>query len=430
MLNSEWYIIQDSCIVSEKIYKLFKDDLEFGDINKTKKGYISRFVGFVFCKDKILISFPKHYFSYEKLDEFQPIKKDSKSTLYEDIRILFKVIQKAAVKKSKNTIGARDDLNSNYPFQYFFEVYNYFIKYGLYTNELEITKLGYMGKIDWKRTLHKSPIVVNKGNLLYMPLVIKKKINKHVFVSKCMAYVIDSTATILSILVNFKSTNLDTSDINWGNKTKIISQLRDIKQSIFKDKQKNLINSLIKFFENEYKGGHTIKLKTWSFDLIWEDMIGLYLNYYFESINDQGYINFSNVKRTQKKKFEKGKFFPDVLKEGGRSLEPDYYLVENNTRYIFDGKYYDKVRELNYKQIAYYFLLKHYEGIEEVVNDEKIVNPLLTHNILILPTDIDSNNTSNYKIHFNLNTDFNKDETELKIKEQYCNTKKVMLAYI
>lgn len=430
MLNSEWFIIQDGCIVPEKIYKLFKEDLEMGDINKTNKGYISKFVGFIFCNDKILISFPKHYFSYGKLGEYQPITKELKSTLYADIRILFKVIQKVAVKKSEKTIGVRDELNSNYPFHYFFEVYNYFLKYGLYTDEQEIRKLGYTGKIDWKKSLLKSPMVVSKGNLLYMPFIIKKKIYEHVFISKCMAYVIDSTSNIMSAFADFKRTDLDTKDINWENKSKIISQLRDIKQSIFKDKQKKLITSLINFFENEYKGDHTIKLKTWSFDLIWEDMIGLYLNYYFDSINDQGYINFSSIKKTQMKKFEKGKFFPDVLRESGRRLEPDYYLVEENARYIFDGKYYDEVRELNYKQIAYYFLLKHHKGTEEVVNDEKVVIPLPTHNILILPTDVDLNDTSNYKIHFNLNTDFNRDETELKIKEQYCNTKNIMKAYI
>ena len=430
MLNSEWFIIQDGSIVPERIYNLFKDNLEIGDISNTKNGYISKFVGFIFCNDKILISFPKHYFSYGKLFEYQPIKKELQPTLYTDIRILFKVIQKAAVKKSEKTIGAREELNSNYPFQYFFEVYNYFLKYGLYTNEQEIRQMGYTGKIDWKKTLLKSPTVVSKGNLLYMPFVIKKKIYEHVFISKCMAYVIDSTSTFMSAFIDFKRTDLDIKDINWANKSKIISQLRDIKQSIFKDKQKKLITSLINFFENEYQGNDTIKLKTWSFDLIWEDMIELYLNNYFERINEHGYIEFSNTKNIKRRNFEKKRFFPDILKEKGRRLEPDYYLIEDNVRYIFDGKYYEEVKELNYKQVAYYFLLKHHEGIKKEVGDEIVVTPLLTHNILILPTDMEQNDKKNYKVHFDLNTEFNRDETELKIKEQYCNTKDVMKAYI
>ena len=106
------------------------------------------------------------------------------------------------------------------------------------------------------------------------------------------------------------------------------------------------------------------------------------------------------------------------------------YLIEDNVRYIFDGKYYEEVKELNYKQVAYYFLLKHHEGIKKEVGDEIVVTPLLTHNILILPTDMEQNDKKNYKVHFDLNTEFNRDETELKIKEQYCNTKDVMKAYI
>lgn len=430
MINSEWFIVQDGCMVSEKTYKLFKDVFEPGDIKKKKTSYFSRFVGFIFCKDRILMSFPKHYFSSKKLAGFQSVQNDLKPILYTDIKILFKVIQKTTVKKSENTIGAREELNSSYPFQYFFEVYNYFIKYGLYTDEQELRKFGYIGKIDWKKTLLKSQIVVSKGNLLYMPLVIKKKINEHVFISKCMAHVIDGTADRMATLVNFKRTNLDIKDVNWNNKSMIISQLRDIKQSVFKDEQKKLIVNLIKFFENENMGDHTIKLKTWSFDLIWEDMIGLYLNYYFEGINEKGCINFSNKKLMQRKNFEKRSFYPEIIKERGRRLEPDYYLVENDVRYIFDAKYYDEVRELNYKQIAYYFLLKHHEGNELVIDGQDTVVPLPTYNILILPTDSEQIEDTNCKMHFDLNPDFNRDETELKIREQYCNMRDVMRTYI
>lgn len=430
MINSEWFIIQDGFTVPDKTYDIFKDNLEIGDISNAKKGYISKFVGFIFCNDKILISFPKHYFSYEKFQYFQPMRKELKSELYNDVKILFKVIQKTTAKKSKKTIGAREELNSSYPFQHFFEVYDYFLKYGLYKDEQEIRKMGYTGKIDWKKTLLKSPLIVSRGNLLYMPFVIKKKISEHVFISKCMAYVIDSTSNIMSPFSNFKRTDLDIKDINWNNKSKIISQLRTIKQSVFKDLQKKLINNLIKFFEDEYIGAHTIKLKTWSFNLIWEEMIENYLNNYFKRINEDGYIDFSSTKNIKRMNFEKRIFFPDSLKQNGRGLEPDYYLIENNVRYIFDSKYYDEIKELNYKQVAYYFLLKYHEGIERIADNRTIVTPLFTHNILILPTDLEQSNEKNFKVHFDLNTTFNRDETEFKIKEQYCNIKNVMMTYI
>lgn len=428
MINNEWFIIQDGECLTEETYTLFQDEFEFGDINKTKRGYYSRFVGFIFCGDKVLISFPKHYFSLKEILEYQPVNPTLKHDLYSEIKTLFRVIEKTIVRKSEKTFGAREDLNSAYPLHYFYEIYTYYLKNGLYVNEQEIKKQGYSGKIDWKNTILKSPIVISNGQLLYMPLTVKNKITEFVFISKCMAYTIDSTVDKMGFIMDFKRTGLDTKDINWSNKGKIISQLYHIKQFIFKDKQKKLIDNLINFFRNETIGSHTFKLKTWRFDLIWEEMIGVYLNHYFSGINENGYITFSQTKLLREDSFQKGKFFPDVLKESGRRLEPDFYLVKDGVRYIFDGKYYSEVKELNYKQIAYYFLLKHHEGIH-VIQSDTIV-PLLTHNILILPTNMHPEDPSNFKVHFNLDTNYNRDESELKIKEQYCNTKQVMFSYI
>lgn len=420
MLNSEWFIIQDGGTLYERTYNLFKEDFELGDIGlKENKAYISKFVGFILKKDKCLISFPKHYFPQPILEEYQPVHSKVKKSLNKDINLLFRVIQKTSVKKSERSIGAHNEINSSYPLYHFFEVYNYFLNYGLYTNEREIRMAGYSGKIDWKKTLLRSPLIVSENNLLYMPMIIKKKINEHAFISKCMAYVIDSTADALSLLINFKRTNLEIKDIDWKNTKIIIRHLREIKHSIFKDKKKKLVDSLIKCFENEDKGSNTISIKTRNFDLIWEEMIEFYLQYYFERISENGYIKFSNKKKLEIQPFKKKKFYPDIKGNKGRSIEPDFYLLEDNVRYIFDGKYYNEVTELNYKQISYYFLLKHYES-----------NRITTYNILILPTYRDTDDENNYVNHFQLNPAFNNDETNFSVKEQYCNTKNIMQFYL
>lgn len=425
MLSSEWFIIQEGSILSEGTYKLFKDDFEIGDIGlKENSAYISKFVGFILKKDKCLISFPKHYFSPSALREYQPVHDDDKLSLNNDIKLLFRVIQKTAVKKSARSLGIHNDLNSSYPLYHFFEVYRYFLNYGLYTNEREIKMAGYSGKIDWKNTMLKSPLIVSNNNLLYMPMIMKRKINEHVFISKCMAYVIDSTADFLSLLINIKRTNLEFRDINWNNNKIVIRYLRELKQSIFKDKQKKLVDNLIMFFENENKGIHTLFIKTRNFELIWEEMIEFYLQHYFARINEKGYIQFSNDRNIEIKQFEKRTFYPDIQGSKGRSIEPDYYLLEENARYIFDGKYYNEVTELNYKQIAYYFLLKHYESNK---NESDLIE---TYNILILPTHRAPNDENNYVKHFHLNPLFNKDETNFSVKEQYCNMKNIMQCYL
>lgn len=427
MLSSEWFIIQDGNVIPQKIRELFKDDFEIGDIGLNEKGYNSKFVGFIIKNNKLLVSFPKHYFSNEQLHEYQYVDDSNKEKLRDDIRILYRVIQKTSVKKSERSIGIRNEINSGYPFQHFFEVYNYYVKFGLYTDEREVRKLGYSGKIDWKGTILKSPIVVSKNHLMYMPMVIKKRINEHVFISKCMAYVIDSTANALSIFINLKRTNLDINDINWGNEKLIISQLREIKQTLFKDKQKRLIDNLIRFFEKQNKGDGTIKIKTRSFDLAWESIIEFYLKYYFKHIDENGYIKFSESRNMDLKPFEKKKIYPDRLGKRGRNIQPDYYLVENNIRYIFDAKYYNEVRELNYKQISYYFLLKHLEGIP---NKNGKIEPLPTNNLLLLPTERYSKDERNFKKHFDLNPLYNLNETEFVIREQYLNVQYILKKYV
>lgn len=425
MLNSEWFIIQEGSILSDGTYKLFKDDFEIGDIGLIENNaYISKFVGFILKKDKCLISFPKHYFSPSILREYQPVHNDDKLSLNNDIKLLFRVIQKTVVKKSARSLGIHNEINSSYPLYHFFEVYHYFLNYGLYTNEREIKMAGYSGKIDWKNTMLKSPLIVSNNNLLYMPMIIKRKINEHAFISKCMAYVIDTTADFLSLLINIKRTNLEYRDLNWKYNKIVIRHLREIKQSIFKDKQKKLVDSLIMFFENENKGSNSLFIKTRNFELIWEEMIEHYLQHYFTRINEKGYIQFSNHKNIEIKRFEKRTFYPDIQGSKGRSIEPDYYLLEENARYIFDGKYYNKVTELNYKQIAYYFLLKHYESKK---NEADLIT---TYNILILPTHRDSNDERNYVKHFHLNPLFNEDETNFSVKEQYCNMKNIMQCYL
>lgn len=425
MLNSNWFIIQEGSILSEGTYSHFKDDFEIGDIGLTgNNAYISKFVGFIIKKDKCLISFPKHYFSPSNLPRYQPVHRDDKHLLHNDIKLLFRVIQKTTIKKSTRSLGIRNDINSSYPIYHFFEVYHYFLNYGLYTNEREIKKVGYSGKIDWKNTMLKSPLIVSNNNLLYMPMIMKRKINELAFISKCMAYVIDSTADLLSLLIHVKRTNLEINDVDWNSSKMVIRYLRELKQSIFKDKQKKLLDSLIKFFEKENKGSHILFFKTQNFALIWEEMIESYLQHYFKRIDDKGYIEFSNSKNVVSKPFKKRIFYPDIEGRKGRSIEPDYYLLEENIRYIFDGKYYNDVKELNYKQIAYYFLLKHHDS--EKNEGESIV----TNNILILPTHRDSKDENNYVMHFQLNPLFNKDETNFSVKEQYFNMKYIMECYL
>lgn len=420
-------VIQDGTLLEPDVRQKFGSFFNTRDISGKEKGDYINFVGFIISEDNTLISFPKHFISKDQRNELtsNPIK------LREYMNLLFQTILKYSKKNNEKHIGVKNDLNKGYPFQSFFEIYDYYKKYGLFTNEREIKHFGYQGNISWKDSIRKSPIVINNDNILYIPLVIKNRVHDYVFISKCMAYVINSTVDSFSVFLNLNKVSLDINDIDFNNRDFIISTLRKLKHSLFKDIHKRLIDNLINFFESKKYGTHSIQIKIYTFNLIWEEMVNNFLNKYFLEINPST-NELIFLKTELDNTFHKPKIYPDKIDKDkikdkdnflGFSLEPDSYFVKENCRYIFDAKYYQNVKNLNYKQISYYFLLKWYES---KINSEGIKTPIKTYNALILPTETE------YKMetHFSLNTDFNKDEEEFVIIEYYLNVINLMNSYI
>lgn len=420
-------IIQDGALLESDVKQKFGSLFNYRDISGKEKGDYINFVGFIISEDNILVSFPKHFISEDQKDYLtqEPIK------LREYMNLLFQTILKYSQKNNEKHIGVKNDLNAGYPFQSFFEIYDYYKKYGLFTNEREIKHFGYQGNISWKDSLRKSPIVINNNNILYIPLVIKNKVHDYVFISKCMAYVINSTIDRFSVFLNLNKVPLDVNDIDFNNRDFIISTLRKLKHSLFKDIHKRLIDNLIVFFEKEKHGTNSIQIKIYTFNLIWEDLVNDFLNKYFLKI-DPSTNDIIFRKAETYNSFHKPTIYPDNIDKGkikgednflGYSLQPDSYFIKDNCRYIFDAKYYQNIKSLNYKQISYYFLLKWYESN---INSEGIKTPVKTYNALILPTETE------YKreMHFSLNTDFNEDEEEFIIIEYYLNVINLMKSYV
>lgn len=418
-------IIQDGTLLDSNIQKKYATLFDYRDIIGRENGNYINFVGFIINGDNILVSFPKHFLSENKRGTItdDPIKIRKYTSL------LFKVIFKFSKNKNKKHIGVKNELNNGYPFQQFFNIYDYYKKYGLFTNEREIKKMGYQGTISWKDTIRKSQILINNGNLLYIPMVIKKKVNDYVFISKCMAYVVNSTIDKFSLFLNLNKIPLDMNDIDFSHRKFIISHLKTLSHSLFKDINKQLIKDLISFFENEKYGSRTIHTKIYTFNLIWEELVNSYLTKHFVTIDPNTNDLLINENEIYNNRFQKPLFYPDLRdkyktdKYSGYRLMPDSYLVKDSCKYIFDAKYYQNIHNLNYKQVSYYFLLKWHNSD---IDSKKNLQPLKTYNGLILPTEKD------YKIktHFSLNTDFNKDEEVFVIIEYYLNVLKLMYDYV
>ncbi|MEH7885120.1 hypothetical protein V7654_12465 [Bacillus sp. JJ1609] len=416
MNDYKYLIVQDGTLLKSDLEKKFKRYFTYRDIRSNNIGDYINFVGFIFTEEEALVSFPKHFFSEESLSK---INRDNLNVdIYLDL--LFKIIQKNISRENKRLLEVKQEINKGYPFEAFSAIYQYYQKYNLFTQERNNKKFGYSGKILWKDTFKKSPLVLNQGNLLYLPPVMQDRVSDFVFISKCMAYVINTTLDTFHFLFKLPLVSLEYRDINFSNKEKIINHLRDIKSHLFKDIHLRLIEDLITFFKNEHHGSKHYEIKIYSFHLIWEDMVRYYLNNHFSKINNETEEIIFNSRDNKKLNFQKREFELDSRKKnkGVKTyrIEPDYFLDEVDNRYIFDAKYYSELDKLDYKQVAYYFLLENFK------NDKK----LKIYNALFLPT----SKSGFMKIHFHLDKEHSGVEEGFKIMEYYLNMREILQVYV
>lgn len=415
MSNYRYTIVQDGTLLKRDIEKKYKTYFTYRDIKSNNKGDFINFVGFIFTEEEALVSFPKHFFPVEESE----INKNHLN-LNTYLELLFKIIQKSMSRKNKRLFQIKQEINKSYPFEAFFNIYQYYEKYSLFTQERKIKQIGYNGKILWKDTFDKSPLVINQGNFLFIPPVVQKRVTDYVFISKCMAYVINTTIDNFHFLIKLPRVSLEYREIDFNNSEKIIKNLKQVKQYLFKDIHLRLIEDLIIYFKNQNYGSKHIEIKIYSFHLIWEDMIKHYLNKYFSKINDKyEEINLGNT-GDKEYNFQKREFELDSRRKIKElityKIEPDYYYDDGENKYIFDAKYYTEINKLDYKQISYYFLLKNFE------NDRK----LKIYNALILPT----SESTTKNIHFHLDNEFSGVDEEFKIIEYYLNMKEIMQIYL
>lgn len=407
--------IQEGREIPTEVFSEFENAFENEDYYFSKGTIKSNFTGIIIENGKVLACFPKHFFGKEELNR-EYIEK-IKGKYY--IRLLLKVIIKSATKKSERSLGIAKDVFSSFPFKSFYRIYEYYKKFGLFSETIDNFKYGYSGKINWKKTIENSPLIVNEKSVMYLPMVIQKKENKDVFITKCMAFAIDSTIDLMKYIIKFDKTGIDYSNIDFSKKDIILKKLHKYSREVFKDKDKMLIKNLIIFFKNIDGGSQNLYIKANTFSLIWEEMVENYLNNYFIGMDSKGqYLKFSDTRLKPKLNFENRLFIPDASSENIYSLELDHYLNEDENVYIFDSKYYNEISKLDYKQVSYYYLTR---GFDSHLGKN-------IYNALITPQSV--NGRGSFKIHFRLKNEFNNENRDFVITEQYLNMKKVMKEYI
>ncbi|WP_164993375.1 LlaJI family restriction endonuclease [Macrococcus sp. DPC7161] len=425
MNKYNFYIIQDGISVSKSFEKQFRNSFGYEDFKEFDNKLITNFVGFIINEENIIISFPKHFFNEEEIESLNYYQEENLKKIKYYMKLLFNNIRKSSLDKSIASIGLNKEINENYPMKAFFDIYEYYKKFGLFYNEEKESKFGLSGKINWNKTIKKSPIILSKRNIIYSPFVVDKNKNNTVFISECMAYAINSTIDKLSIFLNLDKIDYKYKEINWENRNKIVVHLREELNKTFKDSQRKLILNLIDFFNHENVGNKTIKLSIKTFNLVWEKILENYLENYFEEMDEDGFLMFNDIKNSERKSFKKGSLIVDMKSTGTNyKLEPDYYYVSEGYKLILDAKYYNEIKGLNYKQASYYFLSKH--------DQVKINETIKTYNLLLLPTEREMDDEKNKRTHFLFNSIYNRDEmnTDMKISEQYFQIKYLMELYL
>lgn len=291
---------------------------------------------------------------------------------------MHKVLQAYQNKNISNAsaqkyIGSDDSYDADYPFSAFFRVYDYFQRYGLYTERKNRIIPGTNGKVSWKTTLNKAHKIISDGNLIFSPIYVQKKAFDSVFITDCMAFVIDYTIERFNSFLGMKPTGCHKVKFDFiGNSNYVVRILKQEKAKAFKDINIKLIQNLMDFYSQiagNQKGGKThIRIKY--FDKIWQDMVELYLNKHFVSVDKTSNQLLFDPSLSQSKYIFNSTRYSDIdISPNTFNIDVDHISVQGNELYIFDSKYYSDLNELNYKQYSYNEILRYYyPSVSEIYN--------------------------------------------------------------
>ncbi len=371
--------------------------------DKTER--IFDFVGFVSnAEDELLVVFPKHY------------RVTNEET---DARRVFACIAEHMQKKPELYIGAdsRDIYRSNFPFAAFFGIYEYFAAYGLYFRDETFIRPNTGGRISWKETISRSEKYMAGGNIILFPLYYRKNYHFSNFVTECMIFAIDYTIQKFGIFIDAAPTGEEFPQTPFlENREYVVTVLQQLRQQTFKDNEQRLIDHLTAFFSGIHVGG-SYYLKHYAFSAIWEDMVTAYLCKYYKGMDAARAIVFDKISGKHLS-FAKRKFYPNQAKPA-QYIEPDHYAEDGDIQLIFDAKYYTYVRGMDYKQIAYVYMLR--GRLDPRTGLPKFRD---TYSALILPAEC-----RDTKIHFQLAAPYGVADG-LLITEEYLDISEVMAAYL
>ncbi|MEO3134944.1 hypothetical protein ABHC40_12125 [Turicibacter sanguinis] len=390
---------------------LLDESKDIRKIEREKEGSseeVYNFVGFLTNKQgNILTVLPKNY----RVNDIEV-----------DCKKVFSCIFQHFKKNQRYYMSNKERFASNYPFHLFFEIYNYYLTYGLYIEDKIFSKPNIGGKVNWKDTISKSNKYLIENNVVLYPIYYHKKNYFSNFITYCMIFVIDYTVEKFGFFIDAESTGQEMLEFDFIEQSDlVINTLHLFRQQTFKDRELDLIDNLILFFMNfeSDSGGDNYYLKHYSFYSIWEDMVRVYLDNFYKQINKKNQIVFDKIP-SKRLKFRKESFYINEAKPNW-FIAPDYYCEDGDKQLIFDAKYYTEIKQMDYKQISYLFILK---GLK-TSSGPNISKFSKTYSALILPSD-----ERRTEVHFQLDKNYNFSDEEFIITEEYLDIREVLSYYI
>lgn len=357
------------------------------------------FVGFVISDDSILVSLPKGYILKEE----------------NDLKNIFKLIKTFSQIRPDLQMGKLRSkvFETNYPFEAFYKIYDYYLNYGLFLEKKFKLLEGLCGKVNWKKTITKSKKIIINNDIIMYPYYSQVKIHYLDFISFAMHFAINSTINKMNFLLDVPLLEDLKYDLTiFQNPFYVVDALYTIKEKIYNDRVNKLIDVLISFYK-KIKSGKEYYLKHYYFSSIWEEITRKYI--YDKCI---GYNSSGIVLGLKGLNFCKKTFHPNAANKKNY-ISIDCYAENSKQQYIFDAKYYEDIDTINYKQVGYSMMLK------DLVDAGGIKKYSETFSVLLLP-----GNSYKHNIHFQLDTGFGTVNEDVIIYIDYLDVHEIIDYYM
>ena len=287
----------------------------------------SKYIGFNFDGDNSKFFFPPKYLDEDATEQIKKIEARK-------IILLLKRYQKEYLLNGDNS--------ELFQFHSMIWLIQDYIDHGYYVETERISKIGFNGRINWKKTIKNNSILFDNGNIIYKDFVRDRIIvNDSQVLTQiykcCLRYAVER----LGFVYGIEQTERSIYDIE-KNKEYLLSFLNKELRNTFKDYKKLLLNHLFIIITNQNS-----KNKNQGFSIYSSEF-----EYVFEYVVNKVF-GTENVKEFYNEYFY---YLPDKSNEyKARKLRPDTILKDDSSKtyYIIDSKYYNYGYSNNKKDLPF-----------------------------------------------------------------------------